>query len=103
MKFNTPENRAMFVEQFGYTQPDHNYAVDEVSAAKILKAFDSNEQRFRDPTFLWSFIMQDRVTYMLGQPRIDTVKAYANMTNTRYAKIGQDVTQEIITFIDTLV
>jgi len=101
--FNTPQNRAKFVARFGCKHPDGPYAVDVDTATIILHRFDMRYDDHQDPLFLWTMIMQNRDTYMLGEIHLIEAKARGvNIGIKRYATIGAHVTTAIYTFIDEL-
>lgn len=103
MMFNTPENRAKFVETFGPNQhPDGPWSVDDRTAKIILERFDTRYDEHRDPEWLWSVIMQNRATFMLGEYRIIEARKTRNIGDKRYAEIGRQITAGIYAFIDEL-
>lgn len=101
MIYNTEENRQKFVDRFGF---NHNrYPVDTETANKILGAFDNDLVRMSDEKNLWSFIMQDRVSYMLGEQYfLGYYEQGKKVTKRIRAKAFAKVTSEIYNFIEGL-
>lgn len=100
---NTPENRDLFVKKFYYKHPDEFYEVDGRTASKVLSYLDRYPQGLENPDKLWSFIMQDRVSYMLGERYIiEHESAGKKVTKTEFKKIGIKVTNDIIDFVNNL-
>lgn len=100
---NTPENRDSFVKKFYYKHPDGPYEVNDRTANKVLSYLDRCPEVLENPYRLWSFIMQDRVSYMLGERYIiEHESTGKKVTNTVYKKIGIKVTDDIIDFVNNL-
>lgn len=101
--FNTPENRTKFVEKFGYKHNRLPYEVDAATANKVLDFFDRYQEEPQTPKILWSFIMQDRKSYMLGQRYMfDKEGNSTRISNEKYEKIGEKVVAEITEFVKSL-
>lgn len=95
--FNTLENRKRFVEVFGCEDPrGFPYSVDDKTADIVLSFFDRDEVKARDSDVLWSFIMQNRKTFLLGEIHV------LKKDGRRYSTIGKQVTKSIYTFIDAI-
>jgi hypothetical protein len=101
---NTAANRVKFVEKFGCKHPRlPSYQVDDVAASRILGYIDRAPEVYQDWDKLWSFIMQDRRTYMIGEIRIlPLYDQNKRVTPNRYEKIGKAVCQDIFDFISSL-
>lgn len=101
MNVNTPEIRESFVSRFGYNHPGGIYNVDDATARKILGQISDSPNVFLQPDKLWSLIMQDRASYMLGERYLLEVRAdKGKVSGSDYVEVGQKVTAEIILFVD---
>jgi hypothetical protein len=96
---NTYENRKKFASRFYCQHPDGPYTVDETTANIVLDFLDNNPEELTSPNKLWSFIMQNRKTFMLGQIHVIEMSKTKNVTPKRYSKIGDKVVSIIIKFV----
>jgi len=100
MTYNTAHNRADFVDRYGYVDPNPDcfYTVDHQTASKVLKWFDYG---FTTPAHLSTFIMQDRMSFMLMQPELNEarLKKGSKLTSAEYSKICDKISRDIIKFV----
>lgn len=98
-QLNTPENRAAFVTKFGPAKhPSGPWCVDDKTAGIVLGAIERDPERYRKWQNLWSYIMQNRATFMLGEIHIYRAIPTHRVTEKRYEAIGQEVTTAIYEF-----
>lgn len=103
MPLNTQENREAFVKRFGCKHPKGPWSVDLVTADIILGKFDTMPKAMRDPRRLYSFIMQNRTTYMLGESYMyDSQSNRKKITDAEYYEISEKVTSEIYDFVKNI-
>ena len=97
---NTEENRQKFANQFYCKHPDGPYEVNKRTANKILNFLDRYPEEIDTPNKLWSFIMQDRVSYMLGEIHIIALRKQGKrVTDKMYAETGKKVVSDILEFV----
>ena len=90
----TPELTEAFVEEFKCTT--------EIATGVLGWMTTHTRDMLLKDERLWSMIMQHRPHYLLGESRIDRSKfpKTQKARNRFYAKIGAELTDDIVSFVD---